>query len=223
MAKRKRRNNINGTGRNTGEPRHIRFYHFMLNSPAFESLSPVAVKVLIEIWKRHDGSNNGRIHFGVREAKAVGVAKSSCWRALRELEEKRFIHCTRSSSFDLKDRRAREWAITALKIGDEPPTKEFMTWHKNLNNSPARGTVQSHQRDHAQENYPKTPSTVPLEGPSAENSGLSRSHQGDTYILPYRGESSACSANAHRRDRLELGESMKVKIDEVGETANADE
>ena len=184
--KKKRGSGVNAKGRNTRDDRHVRLYHWLLNSDAWINLSPPAFKILAGIWKRNNGENNGRIPYSVRDAEAIGISKSTAARALQELQEKGFIRMTADSTFSLKTKEAREWELTAEPVGDNLPAKDFMRW-RNLEHSPTSGTVQSHQRDSAQQNCSKTPSTVPSAGPSATNSPVSQSRQRDTYSLPRSG------------------------------------
>lgn len=104
---------------------------WMVRSPAWKSLSANAVRVLIEIWTKYNGRNNGHIPYGCREGKSVGLGKDSVGRAILELVDKCFLVCTRGSSFTLKTREAREWRITALPSGynqEIGATKDFMRW-----------------------------------------------------------------------------------------------
>ena len=48
--------------------RHIRLYHWLLRSEAWQSLSANARAIYIEMATRYNGSNNGQIPFSVRDA-----------------------------------------------------------------------------------------------------------------------------------------------------------
>jgi hypothetical protein len=56
--------------------RYVKLRFWLLNSPAWQSLPPAARALYIDIVKRYNGSNNGRIVMGVRDtAKLIGVSK----------------------------------------------------------------------------------------------------------------------------------------------------
>jgi hypothetical protein len=47
---------------------HVRLYRWLLDSPAYLSLSCQARAVLLEIARGHDGMNNGRLGLSIRRA-----------------------------------------------------------------------------------------------------------------------------------------------------------
>jgi hypothetical protein len=63
-----------------GSDRFIRLPHYMLKSPAWKLLSPNAKALLLEVWARHNGVNNGEISYAVREAAAIGMHHSTASR-----------------------------------------------------------------------------------------------------------------------------------------------
>jgi hypothetical protein len=86
----------------------------------------------LEMAKRYNGSNNGRISYSVREgAAALHVSKGSVKNWLDVLQERGFIVCTRRGAFSLKvTRDASEWRLTEYNC-DTPAqhaTKDFMRW-----------------------------------------------------------------------------------------------
>jgi len=98
--------------------------HDLLQSSAYQSCSAVARAVFIEIARRHNGHNNGRIHFSGRDAAAalkIGLRKAN--RGLQELQAVGLIICTRRGSFDLKTRDAKlapEWFVPSLGTPQHP-------------------------------------------------------------------------------------------------------
>lgn len=58
----------NKTGRSNGEARHVRLYHWLMQSEAWRTLSPVAKALYLELAYRYNGANNGRIGLSVRDA-----------------------------------------------------------------------------------------------------------------------------------------------------------
>jgi hypothetical protein len=138
------------------ESRHVRLYHWLLNSEAWRSLSPNARALYVEIVARYNGSNNGRIGFSVRDAgNILHIGKNAASAAFRELQERDFLVIAKRSAFSVKTKMATEWRLTefACDITKEFATKDFMRW------SPEKNTV------------PYTGLTVPVRGPNGTSSG----------------------------------------------------
>lgn len=128
----------NQKGRTQGTGRFVKLDHYLLNSPAWAALKPSARALYVLLSQRYNGSNNGHIGLGEREAtKALNLSdKKATRRAFAELQIKGFIKLTKRGAFSLKvgkDRRASEWALTAFAVGNALPTKEFMRWGLNAN------------------------------------------------------------------------------------------
>jgi hypothetical protein len=172
----------NKKGRRITE-RFIALPHYMTGCPAFLTLSPDAKALLIDVWRRHNGTNNGEISYSVREAEGIGLSKSRTARAFGDLMERGFLKVRRASSFTVKTKAARTWEITSERCGDTPPTKDFMRWNapkKNRTQSHQRDT-QSHQRDRERLDETILPVSVPPAGPSGHDQTVPQSHQRDTY------------------------------------------
>jgi DNA-binding transcriptional regulator YhcF (GntR family) len=94
--------------------RYVKLRFWLLNSPAWQSLPPAARALYIDIVKRYNGSNNGRIVMGVRDAaKLIGVSKDTALLAFRFLEDRGFIICTKRGAFSHKTcMDASEWRLT---------------------------------------------------------------------------------------------------------------
>ena len=100
-------------GRSSGKAqRHVRLYHWMMKSAAWQSLSATARAIYIEMAARYAGigTNNGRIPYSVRDAaEALKIGKSTAARELEALQDRGFIVATRKGAFSLKiDRRSTE-------------------------------------------------------------------------------------------------------------------
>jgi hypothetical protein len=64
----------------------------MMQTAAWKSLNGDQRAILVEMYARYNGSNNGRIHFSTREAaKTVHVSKATAARDLAVLVERGFI------------------------------------------------------------------------------------------------------------------------------------
>jgi hypothetical protein len=73
---------------------HVRLYRWILDSPAYLSLSCQARAVLLEIARGHDGTNNGRLGLSIRRAsERCNIARGTAARAFVELQECGFIDC----------------------------------------------------------------------------------------------------------------------------------
>ena len=176
----------------SGVVRHVRLYHWMLNRPAWRALSPGASRLLIEVWARHNGQNNGQISYSAREAaKALSISKNTATKWFSELEDKGFLKARQRGSFNWKGGKATTWELTMERCGDQPPTKGFMHWQpggKKQNPAPLRGTDGPNQRDRDAQTNPQNtphgpterdrePGKPPSDGPT----------EGDTYNIPCRG------------------------------------
>jgi hypothetical protein len=124
-------------GKNHGRDRgrYVALQYWMLRSAAWGSLPAVARALYIEMAERYNGRNNGMISYSVREAaQALGVTKDTANRALRILEERGFIVCTKRGAFSLKTtREATTWRLTEHEADDLVGTdrrasKKFMQW-----------------------------------------------------------------------------------------------
>jgi hypothetical protein len=108
---------------------HVRFYRWMLDSPAYLSLSCPARAVLIEIARAYDGYNNGRIGLSVRLAsERCRIARGTAMRAFAELQERGFIECMTKGGFNRKSPHASEWRLTFWPCDENFATKDFMSW-----------------------------------------------------------------------------------------------
>lgn len=113
--------------------RHVRLYHWLMQSPAWHSLSISQRCIYIEIASRYGGvnSNNGKIHYSVREAAdELRIGKSKAAFDLQVLQERGFIVATTKGAFNVKLKRATEWRLTEFPcdVTHQMPTKDFMKW-----------------------------------------------------------------------------------------------
>lgn len=128
----------NAKGRNRYDSAHVRLYTYMLDSPAFLSLSCAARAVLIEIARRYNGTNNGMIGASVRTLSSrCRIAPGTASRALGELQERGFIECVKQGAFSLKLRHASEWRLLwqTCDVTGQLATKPFMSWGREKQNT----------------------------------------------------------------------------------------
>jgi hypothetical protein len=112
--------------------RYVSLRYWLLNSPAWRSLTGNARALYVEIARRYNGSNNGRISYSTREAgQSLHISPCTAGRLLRILQDRGFIVCTKRGAFSLKTtKEASEWLLTEHDC-DHPPahaTKDFMRW-----------------------------------------------------------------------------------------------
>jgi hypothetical protein len=123
----------NRTGRSVKVERHVRLYHWMINTPAWLSLDCVARALYIEVAARYagTGSNNGRIGFSVRDAATrLRIGKSSAQRAFAQLQHRGFLVAGQRGSFGFKIRHSTTWRLTEhpSDVDGGWATKEFARW-----------------------------------------------------------------------------------------------
>lgn len=123
--------------------RHVRLHEWLMKTAAWKSLSPQARVVLIEIYKRYDGSNNGRIVLSVREAaRDCNISKDTAVREFKRLQERGFTELKTPGCFSRKVRHASEWLLTEHRddVANEMPKKTFVRWRANPEHGPNSGT-----------------------------------------------------------------------------------
>lgn len=112
-------------------PRRIQVYYWVMNTAAWQALTPIERCIYLEVKKRFNGVNNGEIGLGAREAgNAINVGRSTANRALKRLVALGFIEAAKLSGFNRKDRVATEWLLTEYKndITGELAKKTFVNW-----------------------------------------------------------------------------------------------
>ena len=88
--------NRSRTANRTESGSFLQVPHELLNSVAYLSLSPIAVKCLFDIYSEYKGSNNGDLSCTIKVMKKRGwKSKSQLDKARKELLEKGFIVLTR--------------------------------------------------------------------------------------------------------------------------------
>jgi hypothetical protein len=128
----------------------------MMKTPAWQNLSCVARCLYIEIERRYGGpgSNNGKIHYSVREgAHDLNISKTTAAKGFAELQDRGFIQAVTMGAFSRKNRHATEWRLTAhgSDISQDFATKEYERWQpasdqaENQNTVPQRGLTVPHR------------------------------------------------------------------------------
>jgi hypothetical protein len=157
------------------EDRHVRLYHWLMRSPAWKGLPPVARALYAELAKHYNGSNNGKIGYSVRQAaEDLRISKDTAGQYFRVLQARGFIDPVRRGAFSRKMRHATEWRMTEFTCDASgmAPTKDFMRWEvtQDLEHGTATGTDGPNNRTDTVRLQGPTisapPSTVRLQGPS---------------------------------------------------------
>ncbi len=117
----------NKKGRSIKGGKFVRLGDGLLTSEAWRSLSGSAVRYYLELRRRYNGSNNGRLYLSLDEAKnLLHIGKATAQRAQTELVKKGFIRMTRKGGFH--QRLATTWALTDERTVNAPPTNDFKKW-----------------------------------------------------------------------------------------------
>ncbi len=180
----------------------------MLNSAAWRSLSLPARCLLLEVWQRYNGANNGEISYSVREAaERLRVGQNTPTKLFRELEDKGFLKAHERGAFTRKNRMATIWILTGEEYDGQPATKDFMRWPPvpeiqntvtpRVTNSPSQGD-RGTKRD-------------PLKAPHSHSQSdhrppITQSHghpQSDTSSIPGRGSAKRRSERSRQVERSE--------------------
>lgn len=114
---------------------HVRLHHWMMNTAAWQSLDAIEQSFYVQIARRYNGTNNGRIAFGCRDAeKALKVGRRTALRARAVLQDRGFIVATRTGTFSLKVRHSTEWRLTEFRcdVTGAPATTDFMHWQPQV-------------------------------------------------------------------------------------------
>lgn len=117
--------NITRKGR-TRTPPFVMLDHRLLDSAAWQRLGFAAAKLLLLLARRHNGTNNGQIQLGEREAaEAIGAARNTVRTAFLELEQSGFIVATDRGHFNVKIRVATTWRLTFHATAGAPATHDY--------------------------------------------------------------------------------------------------
>lgn len=122
----------NEKGRSKGSlASFVAFERYLLNSPAYRSLTPTERCAYLEVAYVYFGNNNGRLAMSSRRlAERLGVHKATAARALKVLTQRGFIEVVVPAGFSCKLKRAAEYRLTAFKcdVTGALPSKAFMKW-----------------------------------------------------------------------------------------------
>ena len=110
--------------------RFVKLTYPLIESEAWRWLRPISKAVYIELKRRYNGLNNGKISLSLSEAAYIlKASKSSISKALKQLEAHGFIKLTKKGYF--AGRMASEHALTDEQLDGYPPTREWKQWQPN--------------------------------------------------------------------------------------------
>lgn len=215
VAKRKAR--VLKNGRNSGSASFIKLDHFVFDCSAYRSMKPGPRALLDELIRRYNGSNNGHIGLGQREAATrLNVNKDTVPGYFDALVERGFIAVARPGGFNMKDptaRRATEWRLTWHKTDCIGATKDFLRWVEEDSAARNIGITCPDNRDtgagdraHCPENPDEPGERVAISGP--DNSGTYTSgHRRDRFgrSIAGRGCDATWAAITDMIEQAELG------------------
>lgn len=210
MGRRKAR--VLKNGRNAGSTAFLMLDHYIFDCAAYRSMRPGPRALLDEMIRRHNGSNNGHIGLGQREAaKCLNVNKDTVPGYFDALIERGFIAPTRPGGFNMKNpesRRSTEWRLTWLKTDYMAATKDFIAWNRQKSTARKIGTVGPENPDTDRQCTPDCPKNPDLstrfrrpigpENPGTYTSSHSRgAFPGSAMPIPCRATWRAIRAGLH--------------------------
>lgn len=181
MSNGRRRRRVLPNGRDATRGPFVMLNHYVFDCAAFRTMAAGPRALLWELIRRYNGSNNGRIGLGVRDAAiALNVSKDTAASYFKVLIAHGFIAASRLGGFNMKDpntRRASEWRLTNERCNDQPPTKEFIDVSRQLTVRSVE-TPSPRMSDEPRERLEERPGSSDLVAPTATPRRPTRS---DTY------------------------------------------
>jgi DNA-binding MarR family transcriptional regulator len=103
----------------------------LIATDAWQALTAGEIALLIHLWSKHNGKNNGALRCGVREIEhRFGCSSKTAVSLLRGLQDKGFVARTARGAFNQKtgSGRASRWRLTTEPWNGSDPTREFLSW-----------------------------------------------------------------------------------------------
>lgn len=126
-----------------GAGRHVQLPEYLQATEAWASLSPGPRALYIELKRRFNGHNNGRIILSHRQAaEAINVSRNTVGPYFKELEARGLIAMTQGPHLGPSGiGQAALWALQEIPTADgKPATKGFLNWPKIEKPRPKSGT-----------------------------------------------------------------------------------
>ena len=125
---------MNHKGRSKHTP-YIMLHRGVTNSPAWKALSCESKCLVLLVWERHNGTNNGSIPLSHREARSeLSIGNTKTARAFKQAQAHGFLIQRTKGSFDWKvgagQGRATEWELTTEPCNNKPAKSDYRNWKK---------------------------------------------------------------------------------------------
>ena len=175
-----------------GGPAFVQLYRWLLDTPAWRDLDPVARALYVEIKRHYTGTDNGTVGLGARDAgKALGVHYSTAARAFDRLREHGFIIAASPGRFGNGYHLSTEWLLTEARDDRNAAvaTKDFVSWRPV---APAQPEIRSQVANRGTQVAPAQlsgsglPQTVALAQLKGAVSQVHRLHQRNTLTSSHR-------------------------------------
>ncbi len=132
----------------------IKLHRGVTRSAAWQQLSCEAKCLVLLVWERHNGSNNGCIPLSHREARsALRVGNDKTAKAFKQAESHGFLIPHSKGAFDWKlgagQGRATEWEITTEPCDGKPAKGDYRKW-SNDNTAPGAGAAGTRIRNRSE-------------------------------------------------------------------------
>ena len=114
-----------------GAGRHVQLSEWLQTSEAWATLSPGPRALYVELKRRYNGSNNGKIILSHRDAAtALNVHRNTVGPWFTELQDRGFIHMAQAPHLGPSGiGKASIWALEELPTTDmKPALKRFASW-----------------------------------------------------------------------------------------------
>lgn len=116
-----------------GVGRHVQLPEWLQATEAWATLPPGPRALYVELKRRYNGANNGRIILSHRDAaRALNVHRNTVGPWFRELEERGFIAMAQAPHLGPSGiGKASVWALGEAATSDgKPAEKRFMSWRQ---------------------------------------------------------------------------------------------
>lgn len=140
--------------RKRGGPRHVQLLEAMQATEAWRTLRPGPRALYVELKRRFNGKNNGRIILSHRDAAlALNVHRNTVGAWFAELETRGFIYKTRGAFLGPSGLgEAPHWALSELRTVDgKAATTAFRDWRENQKPVTKSGQVRHSEGDTSDE------------------------------------------------------------------------
>jgi hypothetical protein len=162
-----------------------------MDSPAWPTASPQVRCLVLAIWRRHNGANNGKIPYGRRDAQRdLGCGSTQAVKYLGEAQDRGFIVPTRRGSFDWKtcarSGKATTWRITMEPCNGQAPTNDWSAWvapDESNRRVSQRDRNGSRSKTTAVERVPERDPLLPVNGSRSETRAEPHGHGHEPVLL----------------------------------------